>query len=278
MLKTAKKVFFITFILISFPLAFSVWIWWQIPNEKDIRGCLVTKMFKVNLCPKNNSYVKLKDISPYLQKAVVISEDSLFWQHNGFDWDSIKKNYEENKKLGRYKRGGSTISQQLAKNMFLTADKTLIRKGLEALITVRIERYLSKKEILERYLNVIEFGKEIYGVRSAARHYFKKHPSELTLIESAFLVMLLPNPKKYSASFYKKELTPFASKRIRQIISNLYAFQRITEEQYGYALVELESFFAPAQPIPIEADSPEVDLNSLTLETLEKESESEDRF
>ncbi|MFN8845792.1 MAG: monofunctional biosynthetic peptidoglycan transglycosylase [Bdellovibrionales bacterium] len=273
-----KKWIFILFIIISFPFAAALWVWWQIPSEKEIRGCIVTQMFQVNLCPKNTSYVRLKDISTHLQKSVVLTEDSLFWQHQGFDWDSIKKNYEENKKAGRYRRGGSTISQQLAKNMFLTSEKTLIRKMLEALITIRIERYLTKKEILERYLNVIEFGKNIYGIKQASQHYFKKHPSQLSIVESAFLVMLLPNPKKYSASFYRKELTPFAAKRIRQIINNLYQFQRISEEQYSMALVDLETFFTPQLKVDTETEVEDIDLNTLTLEKLEIESEIEDRF
>lgn len=273
-----KKFLALALILLCFPVLLALWVWWKIPSRDEIRGCLVTKMFQVELCPKKSSYVKLRDISPYLQKAVVVSEDSLFWQHNGFDWDSIQKNYEDNIKAGRYKRGGSTITQQLAKNMFLTSEKTLIRKGLEALITIRLERYLNKKEILERYLNVIEFGQNIYGIKAAAQHYFKKVPSQLSLVESAFLVMLLPNPKKYAASFYKKELSPFAFKRVRQIVSNLFQFQRITEEEYAQGLVELEGFFAPPAPPAPDMESVEADLNSLTLENLEKESEEEDRF
>jgi monofunctional biosynthetic peptidoglycan transglycosylase len=273
-----KKWIFVLIIFVSFPFAVGLWIWWQIPSEKEIRGCLVTQMFQVNLCPKNSTYVRLKDISSHMQKAVVLTEDSLFWQHKGFDWDSIKKNYEENKKAGRYRRGGSTISQQLAKNMFLTSEKTLNRKALEALITIRIERFLTKKEILERYLNVIEFGKNIFGIKQASQHYFNKLPSQLNIVESAFLVMLLPNPKKYSASFYKKELTPFAAKRIRQIVNNLFQFERITEEQYSSALVDLESFFAPRVLTETTNEPDDLDLNSITLENLETESEKEDRF
>ncbi len=272
-----KKIILTALLLALFPFLILVWIWFQIPSEKEIKGCLTTQMFQVELCPTQPTYTKLRQISPYLQKAIVLTEDSLFWEHRGFDWNSIQKNYEENKKAGRYKRGGSTITQQLAKNMFLTADKTLIRKGLEALITMKIEKTLNKKEILERYLNVVEFGNKIYGVQKASRHYFKKAPSELSIVESTFLAMLLPSPKKYSASFYKKELTPFASKRVRQIISHMYQFNRITEPEYGQALIELESFFNPPSEVIIDSGETE-DLNQLTLEKLELESEQEDRF
>jgi len=272
-----KRIILTILLLSIFPFLIVIWVWFQIPSEKEIKGCLTTQMFQVDLCPTKPTYSKLRQISPYLQKAIVLTEDSLFWEHRGFDWNSIQKNYEENKKAGRYKRGGSTITQQLAKNMFLTADKTLIRKGLEALITMKIEKTLSKKEILERYLNMIEFGNKIYGVQKASRHYFNKSPSQLSIVESAFLAMLLPNPKKYSASFYRKELTPFASKRVRQIINQMYQFNRISEIEYGQSLIELESFFNPQNETIVNTDEAE-DLNQLTLEKLELESEQEDRF
>lgn len=274
-----KKYFVLIFALFVTPVLFIGWVWLQIPTETEVKGCMTTKMFKINLCPKSKNYVHLRDISPYLIKAVVLTEDSLFWKHGGFDWDSIKRNYEENKRLGRYRRGGSTISQQLAKNLYLTSEKTMIRKGLEALITMKLEKALSKREILERYLNVVEFGKNIYGVKAASQHYFKKHPSQLNVVESAFLAMVLPNPKKYSASYYNKSLTPFAANRMKQIIDNMYTYQRITEDDYSMALVQLETFFQPEQAL-LEASpevAPEMD-EDLTLEGLEKEAAEEDRF
>ncbi len=156
------------------------------------------------------NYVPLRQISQYLQKTIILTEDSNFWNHKGFDWESIEKNARDGLASGVFKRGGSTISQQLAKNLFLSKDRTFIRKGLEAVITDRIEHTLTKKEILERYLNVVEFGKNIYGVKAAAKYYFQKSPAELSVVESAFLAMVLPNPIKYSQSYYRKELTPFA--------------------------------------------------------------------
>lgn len=273
-----KKFLIVVFAFIVTPLIAAGWIWLQIPTESEIKGCIVTKMFKVDLCPKNKDYVNLKDISPFMVKTVVLTEDSTFWDHKGFDWDSIRRNYEENKKLGHYKRGGSTITQQLAKNLYLTSEKTLTRKGLEALITIKVERVLNKREILERYLNAIEFGKEIYGIKAASQHYFKKHPRNLTVVESAFLAMLLPNPKKYAASFYRKELTPFASRRIRQIVDNMYHYKRIQEHEYSYALLELESFFRPQEElVPTDEVLSESDAE-MTLENLEQEAKEEDRF
>lgn len=249
----------------------------MLPSEKEIRGCITTTMFKVELCKNSSNYTKLNQISPYLKKAILLTEDSLFYEHKGFDWDSIQRNYEQNKKAGKVKRGGSTITQQLAKNMFLSADRTLTRKAIEALITMKIERTITKNEIYEKYLNIVEFGKNVYGIKQASYHYFKKHPSQLNVVESSFLAMLLPNPKKYSASFYKKELTPFASQRIRQIINNLYQYKKISENEYSQALLDLELFF----PSPIQTEQSiqtDEEVDGLTLESLEIDSENEDRF
>ncbi len=273
MKKYVILVLILIFILI--PGAVGTVIWMKIPSDQDIRGCIITKMYKVNLCPKSGQYVALKNISPYLSKTIILTEDSSFYDHQGFDWGSIKKNYEENKKVGFYKRGGSTITQQLVKNMFLSGEKSIVRKGLEALITVKVEKVLKKKEILEKYLNVIEFGNNIYGIKAAAHHYFQKSPADLDIVESAFLAMLLPNPKKYAASYYKKELTPFASKRINQIVSNMYQYHRINEEEYNSALVRLETFFTPAKPEDGEQFFTDEDV---TLDSLENAVEEEEEL
>lgn len=254
-------------LLLSSLAAVAAWVYWQIPNEDQIKGCLVTKMYQVNLCPGSKDYVPLRSISPFLQKAVVMSEDSMFWQHKGFDWESLEKSARENWESGTYKRGGSTISQQLAKNMFLSRDKTLIRKGIEALITMKIEKTLNKKEILERYLNVVEFGKDTFGVKKAAWLYFKKSPGNLTLVESAFLTMLLPSPVKYARSHHQKSLTPFAARRIHRIISDLARTGRVSEEEADTALAQM-SWFLGGEPPPPPEDSELTlsDDNELSLE------------
>jgi monofunctional biosynthetic peptidoglycan transglycosylase len=186
--------------------------------------------------------VPLKQISPYLQKTVVLSEDSSFWTNQGFDFQEMQNSFKQNMEKGKFVRGGSTITQQLAKNLFLNKEKTLTRKALEAIITIRIDKVLSKREILERYLNVVQFGRNLYGVKAAAEFYFKKEPAELDLVESAFLTMLLPNPDIYSKSFYKKELTPFAEKRINELIDRLYRYSRISESEYDSAKGEMPYF------------------------------------
>lgn len=244
-----------------------------LPSEKEIKGCIKTRMYEVDLCPTSKNYVPLKQISPYLQKTIILTEDSNFWNHQGFDWGAIEKNAREGWETGIFKRGGSTITQQLAKNMFLSKDRTFVRKGLEAIITDRIEKNLSKKEILERYLNVVEFGKEVYGVKAAAKHYFKKNPSELSVVESAFLAMVLPNPVKYSMSYYRKELTPFARKRMSNIVEDMFRYHRISQEEYDVAIRQVSYFFQPEPPAD-ELNTPTEEIPTLQeLEEAELEEE-----
>lgn len=218
-----------------------VFLWW-FPSEKEIRGCMKTKMFSVELCPGSKNYVKLSNISKNLQNSILLTEDSAFYQHNGFDSEGIERCFEKMREKGKVVCGGSTITQQLAKNMFLSKTKSFTRKALEALITIKLEKTLTKKEILERYLNVVQFGKNIFGVQQAASFYFKKTPAQLTLPESAFLAMVLPNPEKYSQSYYRKELTSFAKKRLNQIVNDLYQYKKISEEEYLTASDQIDFF------------------------------------
>lgn len=173
-------------------------------------------------------WMPIEQISPHLQRAVLAGEDSQFFQHNGFDWDAIQKAWDEAVEEGKkedkeeceeaaktanqpakdcrsneddwippmpsFKRGASTVSQQLAKNLFLSEDRNFLRKGRETVYTYFLERELSKKRILEIYLNVIEWGDGIYGAEAAARTYFKKSASDLTKEEAAFLSAMIPSP------------------------------------------------------------------------------------
>lgn len=146
----------------------------------------------------NQIWVPLSNISPYLLKAVLIGEDDKFWIHEGFDYEAIQKAIEKDIKAGRFKFGGSTISQQLARNLYLSPAKNPLRKMREAIITWRIERVLSKRRILELYLNVVEWGDGIFGVEAASKYYYGKSSSELTPQEAARLAAVLPNPRKYN--------------------------------------------------------------------------------
>jgi monofunctional biosynthetic peptidoglycan transglycosylase len=143
-------------------------------------------------------WVPLSNISPYLIKAVLIAEDDKFWRHEGFDYEAIQKALERDLKAKKLKFGGSTISQQLARNLYLTPEKSVLRKLREALITWRLEKGLSKKRILELYLNVVEWGDGIFGVEAASGHYFGKPSSQLNPQEATRLAAILPSPRKYN--------------------------------------------------------------------------------
>jgi len=142
-------------------------------------------------------YVGRKFISPQARLAVIASEDQLYPDHNGFDWKSIRKAMAYNKKKPGRIRGGSTISQQVAKNVFLWQGRSWIRKGLETYFTFMIELIWGKKRILEVYLNVIEMGEGIFGIEAASQAYFNKPAKNLSKQEAAMIAACLPNPKRY---------------------------------------------------------------------------------
>lgn len=174
---------------------------------------------------KPDEWVPLNQISKRIQGAIISSEDGKFYEHPGYDLEQMTDAIDESvknvrsRKLKKKKvRGASTITQQLVKNLFLSTERTLFRKGQEFLMAIAIEKYSDKKKILETYLNVIEYGKGIYGIGNATKFYFNKKPSQVTAREAAFLAMLLPSPVKYAKSFQKKSLTPFANRMIESIL------------------------------------------------------------
>ncbi len=144
------------------------------------------------------TWVPLSGISPYAVKAVIIAEDDKFWSHEGFDFAAIQKAIEKDLQKRRFKAGGSTISQQLAKNLYLTPAKNPVRKLKEAILTWRLERNLSKRRIIEIYLNIAEWGDGIFGIEAASRHYFGKAAALLTAREAAALAVVLPSPLRYN--------------------------------------------------------------------------------
>jgi monofunctional biosynthetic peptidoglycan transglycosylase len=161
------------------------------------------------------TWVPLSRISPHLRHAVVAAEDASFFIHEGFDWEGIKEAAMYNLEAGEFKRGGSTITQQLAKNLYLSSERSLLRKAREALITYHLEQHLPKKRILELYLNVSEWGYGIYGAEAAARHHFGKPSLELTADEAAWLAAILPSPRRYDPL----RKTTFLTRRHERILS-----------------------------------------------------------
>lgn len=146
------------------------------------------------------NWVPLRQISRSLVNAVLIAEDDKFWGHEGFDFDSMSDAMLQNIEKGRITAGGSTLTQQLAKNLFLTPERSFTRKIKEAILAWRLENALNKKRILELYLNVVEWGDGIFGAEAAARHYFGVSASRLTPRQAALLASILPSPRKWSAS------------------------------------------------------------------------------
>ncbi len=144
-----------------------------------------------------HQWVSYEQISPNLKRAIIAAEDARFVDHEGFDWEGIQRAIEKNQKKGRLVAGGSTISQQLAKNLFLSPDKSYLRKANEAIITVMLEGMWSKRRIFEVYLNVIEWGSGVFGAEAAARHYFSTGASQLSAAQAARLAGMVPNPRFY---------------------------------------------------------------------------------
>ena len=144
-----------------------------------------------------HQWVNYNQISINIKQAVIAAEDAKFIDHEGFDWEGIEKAYEKNKRRKKIVAGGSTISQQLAKNLFLSNQRTPWRKAEETIITLMLETILSKQRILEIYLNVIEWGNNVYGIEAASLRYFSFHAKDLNSFQSAKLASMIPNPKYY---------------------------------------------------------------------------------
>ena len=180
-------------------------------------------------------WVSYSHISPYVVKAVIISEDDKFWSHKGFDLDAMEKALEKDIEKGMFKFGGSTISQQLVKNLYLSPSKSPSRKLAEAVITWRMERTLSKRRILELYLNVAEWGEGVFGVEAASLAYFGKPASSLGPEEAARLAAVLPNPRRYKAN----GAAPFVERRAR-LIYRIMVRRGIVVKEYEEAAHEGE--------------------------------------
>ncbi|WP_426578018.1 monofunctional biosynthetic peptidoglycan transglycosylase [Xenorhabdus stockiae] len=186
---TITLLWFVTVITFSFlPVPFSM-----VMLERQVDALISINLSYVS----RSSWVDQDQISPYIALAVIAAEDQRFPEHWGFDFSAIKMAVEHNKKDQKRIRGASTITQQTAKNLFLWEGRSWVRKGLEAGMAMVLELVWSKKRILTVYLNIAEFGRGIFGVEAAARHYFGKPASRLTASEAALLVAVLPNPIRY---------------------------------------------------------------------------------
>ncbi len=177
-------------------------VWWRGHNPERtafMQARLAVMQDSRPTAKLQQQWVPYARISTHLKRAVVAAEDSRFTEHHGFDWLGIEQAFEKNLKKGRIVAGGSTISQQLAKNLFLSGHRTPWRKAEEVVITFMLEQLMSKRRILEIYLNVIEWGDGVFGAEAASRHYFHSNAAQLGPAQAARLAAMIPNPRFYDA-------------------------------------------------------------------------------
>lgn len=207
--RTATRVLLWITVLIGLPLGLVAISWLILLPDTDLlikTNPISTALMDARQAQANKqghvigrlwTWVPLSRISPHLRRAVVAAEDASFFTHEGFDWEGMKEAAKYNLEAGEFKHGGSTITQQLAKNLYLSSERSLFRKAREALITRSLEQHLTKNRILELYLNVAEWGQGVYGAEAAARHHFGKPSHDLTADEAAWLAAILPSPRRY---------------------------------------------------------------------------------
>ncbi len=160
-----------------------------------------------------HQWVPYERISNNLKRAVIASEDARFNEHDGVDWEALEKAYEKNNRRSKVVGGGSTITQQLAKNLFLSGSRSYLRKGQEMIIAFMLETVMPKRRILEIYLNVVEFGRGVFGAEAAARHYYRSSAANLGPAQAARLAVMLPNPRYYD----KRGVTNYLARRANAI-------------------------------------------------------------
>jgi len=183
-------------------------------EQRDAEAVSSDKEFKIQ-----QQWIPISRISRNLINAVIVSEDGMFYEHDGVDWYEMEESILKNLEKGKAARGGSTISQQLSKNLYLSTSKDPIRKFKELIITLRMERTLSKRRILEIYLNVIEWGNGVFGAEAAARKYFGKSASQLSREEAAQMASVIPSPRKHQPNVMSR----YIARRSSIILSRMSA-------------------------------------------------------
>jgi monofunctional biosynthetic peptidoglycan transglycosylase len=210
-------------------LAVQLWffahvLWWRSfqPDSSAFMDARVEQLRAKDAKAKlTHQWTPYERISTQLKRAVVAAEDAKFVDHEGFDWEAISKAIEKNERKGKVVSGASTISQQLAKNLFLSGTRSWVRKGQEALITWMLETALSKRRILELYLNYAEWGEGVFGAEAAARYHFGVSAAALGPEQAAFLAAILPSPRRYG----RGSVTPYVAGRIETILARMPAAQ-----------------------------------------------------
>ncbi len=221
--------------------------------------------------PENPNYTPIAEVSEYLKISLLTSEDGQFFYHGGFNQDAFRKSIAENFKEKRFKRGGSTVSMQLVKNVFLTRNKTVARKLEEAIIVWLIEsnRLVSKERMYEVYLNIIEWGPGIYGIGEASQFYFAKKPSQLNLDESIFLAMIVPRPKGYMYNFEPDGTLKAHVKSYFTLIANHLIRKGVITEEQKNAIVPEINLVGRAKELTVKLDTTQIVIPSALEEDLD---------
>ncbi|GAB3539571.1 monofunctional biosynthetic peptidoglycan transglycosylase [Noviherbaspirillum agri] len=188
-------------IVLAIQLYFFVQIWWWVDHNPSSTAFMNRQL--AILQEKNpkaqlkHKWVPYNRISNHLKRAIIAAEDSNFSDHEGVDWEAMQKAYERNTKKGKVVAGGSTITQQLAKNLFLSGERSYVRKAQEVVITYMLEMLMEKERIFEIYLNVVEWGVGVFGAEAAAQHYYRVSAASLSSVQAARLAVMLPKPRFY---------------------------------------------------------------------------------
>ena len=208
--------------------------------QREVKGANKQPM-EIESGPGSPDWVPIDAISPLMETAVQVCEDGHFPYHHGFDFEAIQNSIKDNLIKGRFARGASTISMQLAKNLYLSKEKTLGRKLQEAVLTQLLEQELSKRELLELYLNVIEYGPGVYGIGPAAHYYFAKRPSDLSLGQALYIASILPNPDRQHFDPDGKVSVAWTS-YLQRLMRIARKIGQISDEQLTSGLAEQVAF------------------------------------
>ncbi|MGH8751586.1 MAG: monofunctional biosynthetic peptidoglycan transglycosylase [Burkholderiales bacterium] len=206
-------------------LLYQIWIlghiWYWVDHNPGTSAFMLSRLedlqSKKPQTELKHQWIAYDRLSVHLKRAIIAAEDARFLEHEGFDWESIQKAYEKNLKKGKIVAGGSTISQQLAKNLFLSGRRSPWRKAEEAVITLMLEKMMDKQRILEIYLNIIEWGDGVFGAEAAARHYFGVSASALNREQAARLAAIVPNPRFYD----KNRNTRWLNRKTEMLLRNM---------------------------------------------------------
>ena len=256
----------------------------QLPEVPNLSKCYQVSVSSKKHCPFGIEHTKLSSLQDHTKWAFVLAEDASFFGHKGVDWFEVKESFKKNIKTKKFSRGGSTISQQMIKNLLLSNEKTLIRKIKELFITQRLEEKYSKEIILETYLNIIEFGEDLYGITEASRKYFGKTPSSLNIQESLFLATLLPSPVRYQKALENNEIDSRQLDLMVSVAGRLKRFKKVDEEtidlitenlNYQNLFISQETLVGPTLERKKDATSDSSE-NSNPLSTTSSEMNEED--